>query len=155
MFRRPRHLHLKGEFNLGIAGQSRNRRSIAVMRRGRQRDMAFARQQARGRVKPDPASTRQVNLTPGVQIGKIIGRSGRPVNRRQIGLQLDQIARDKPCRKTQMPQRLHQQPTGVTARPQTNAQRLLRRLNPRFHADHVADLARHARIQPDDEVDGS
>ena len=43
-----------------------------------QRNMAFAGQQARGRVEADPAGAGQIDLGPGVQIGEILGRPAGP-----------------------------------------------------------------------------
>ena len=102
--------HVKGEIHLGIAGHTRNRRGVAVMRGGGQRDVAFTGEQARGGVKADPARAGQIHLAPGVQVGEIDCGAGRAVQRHQIGFQLDQIARDKAGGKAQMAQRLHQQP---------------------------------------------
>ena len=55
--------------------------------------MALAREQARGRIEPDPARAREINLRPGVQIGEIVLRARRPVERFHIRLELDQVAR--------------------------------------------------------------
>jgi hypothetical protein len=55
------------------------------MRRRGQRDVAFAGQQARGRVEPDPAGAGQIDLGPGVQVGEVVIGARRPVQRLQSG----------------------------------------------------------------------
>ena len=102
--------HVKGEIDLGKARQAGNRGGIAVMRGGGQRDMAFAGQKAAGRVQPDPAGTRQIDLGPGVQVGEIHLGSRGAVQRLEVRLQLDQIARNEAGGKAQVAQRLHQKP---------------------------------------------
>ena len=58
------------------------------MWRGGQWDVAFTRQQPAGRIKPDPARTRQIDLDPGVKIGEIdLGARGA-VQRLQVRFQL-------------------------------------------------------------------
>jgi len=47
--------------------------------------MAFAREQAGGRVEPDPARAGQEDLCPGVQIGEILVRTHGPIERFHIG----------------------------------------------------------------------
>ena len=42
-----------------------------IMRRRRQRHVAFAGQQARGRIEADPAGAGQIDLGPGVQVGEV------------------------------------------------------------------------------------
>ena len=65
------------------------------MRRRGNRQMPLAAEHSRGRVHPDPAGAGQINLGPGVQIGKILVRAFRPVHRLDVGAQLDEIARDE------------------------------------------------------------
>ena len=77
--------------------------------------MAFAGQQARGRVEADPAGAGQVDLAPGVQVGEVdLGAAGA-VERLHVGLELDQVAGDEARRQAQVAQQLHQQPAGVAA----------------------------------------
>ena len=55
------------------------------MRRGGERDMAFAGQQARGGVEADPAGAGKIDLGPGVQIGEIVLDLARPLERIDVG----------------------------------------------------------------------
>ncbi|EKD60036.1 MAG: hypothetical protein ACD_54C00976G0001 [uncultured bacterium] len=155
VFGGARHRHVKIKADLGIAGQPGNRRGVGIMRRGGQRDMAFAGQQARGRVQPDPACAGQIHLAPRMQIGEILRGACGAVDGHQIGFQLNEVARDKPRRKAQMPQRLHQQPGCIAARTFANRQGFFGRLHPRLHADDIADFLRELRVQPDDEIGGA
>ena len=51
----------------------------------RQRDVAFAREQAGRRIEADPAGARQVHLGPGVQVGEVGCRYRRTVERLDVG----------------------------------------------------------------------
>ena len=48
-----------------------DRRGADRMRRGGERNVAFARQQARRRIEADPARARHIDFGPGMQIGEI------------------------------------------------------------------------------------
>ena len=65
------------------------------MRRRGNRQMPLAAEHSRGRVHPDPAGAGQINLGPGVQIGKILLGAFRPLHRLDVGAQLNEIARDE------------------------------------------------------------
>ena len=86
------------------------------MRRRRQRQMAFAAEQAGGRVHADPAGAGQIDLGPGVQVGEIVARAQRAFDRIDVGLQLDEVAGDEARGEAEPAQDLHQQPGGVAAR---------------------------------------
>ena len=149
----PVDAHLEAEIDIGEARHAGDRRGIAIMRRRRQRHMAFACQQAGGRVEPDPARAGDIDLAPGMQVGEVDRGARRPVERDKIGLQLDQVARDEARGDAEIAERLHQQPARIAARAFAGGQRLLRRHDAGLHADDVADLALHLRVQRDDEVD--
>ena len=84
------------------------------MRRGGERDVALAAQQARGDVEADPAGAGQIDFGPGVQVGEIVLASAA-FERIDVGLQLDQVAGHEARREPEMAQDLHQQPGGVAA----------------------------------------
>jgi hypothetical protein len=73
--------------------------------------MALAAKQAGGHVEADPSGAGYVDLGPGVQIGKVVIRPHRPLDRVDIGLELDQIARHEPCSEAEAPHDLHEQPS--------------------------------------------
>jgi hypothetical protein len=110
MFRDARNLHVEAKIHLGIARTTRNRRGVAIMRRRGQRNVALARQEPRGRIEADPPCPWQIDLDPGMEIGEIMVGARRPVERDEVGLQLDQIAGHEARREPQMAQRLDQQP---------------------------------------------
>ncbi len=116
--------------------------------------MSFASEQTGSGIQPDPARAWQIDLAPGVQVGEIDIRTRRPVERLDIGLELNEVARHEPRRHAQMPQQLHQQPRGVTARARCVLQGELRGLNARFHADQVSDVLAQALVETDQKVDG-
>ena len=71
------------------------------------RNMPLARHQPGGRIQPDPAGARQIHLRPGMQIGEILRRAGRPaIDRFYIGDELNEIARDEPRGEPQMAQQI-------------------------------------------------
>jgi hypothetical protein len=116
--------------------------------------VAFAGQQAGGRVQADPAGAGQVDLAPGVQVGEVdLGAAGA-VERLHVGRQLDQVARHEARGQAQVAQG-HQQPAGVAAGARGLGQRLLRGLHARLHADQVGDVVLQPLVQADQEVDGA
>ena len=114
--------------------------------------MALARQQARGRVEPDPARPRQIDLAPSVQIGEIGHGAGRAIHGLDVGAELDQVARDEARRQPQVAQHLHQQPTAVAAGAAAQAQRLLGALDAGFEPDGVAYVALHFLVEGDQKI---
>ena len=111
------------------------------MRRRRQRNVALAAQQARGRIEPDPAGARQIDFGPGVQVGEVLVGAGGPVERLEIGLELNEVARHETRGQADVAEDLHHQPRAVAARAGRQRQRLLGRLHARLHADDVANVA--------------
>ena len=109
-------LHVEVEIDIGEARDAGDRRGVAIMRRRGERNMAFAGQQARGRIEADPAGAGQIDLAPGVQIGEVVVGAGRPVERDEIGLELDEIAGHEAGGEAEMAQDLHQQPARIAAR---------------------------------------
>ena len=105
--------------------------------------MAFAGEQAGGRVEADPAGAGQVDLAPGVQVGEVrlrcrVGPSSDFTSARE----LDQVARDEARREAEVAQQLHQQPARSRGTSRDAfVQRLLGRLHAGLHADEVADVA--------------
>ena len=148
-----RHVHIEAEFDIGEARHAGDRRGIAIVRRGGERDVAFAGQEAGRRVEPDPAGAGDIDLAPRVQIGEVLVGAGRPVERNEVRLELDEISRDETRGETQIAQHLDQQPTRVAARALGEVERLVGSLHTWLRADQVADLALQARVQRDDEID--
>ena len=146
--------HVELELDIGEACHAGDRSRVAEMRRGGKRHMAFAGQEAGGRVESDPAGARQVDLAPGVQVCEVGRRAGRTIERDDVWLQLDQVPRHEAGRQTEIAQHLHQQPAGIAARSLGAGQRVLGRLHARLEPDDVAGLALDAGIEVDDEVDG-
>ena len=155
MFGDPGDRHRKIKGDLGITGQPGNRGGVGIMRRGGERDMRFAGQQAGCGIKPDPTRPGQVNLGPGMQIGEIMGRPGGAIDGGQVRFELDQIARHKPRGEPKVAQGVDQQPTAIAARPFGEAEGFLGRLDAGFQPDDIADLARQTGVQADDEIDGA
>jgi hypothetical protein len=67
------HVVLELGFALVAAG---DRRGGSRLGRAGERDVAFAGEQAGGRIEADPAGARQVDLGPGVQVGEVLGPEG-------------------------------------------------------------------------------
>ena len=115
--------------------------------------MAFAGQQARGRIETDPAGAGQIYLAPGVQVGEVGGRAGRAVERFHVGDELDQVAGHEAGSDAQMTQQLHHQPSRITAGAREFGQGFFRGLYTRFKPDQVADVALQALIDGNQVVD--
>ncbi len=117
--------------------------------------MALAGQQPRGGVETDPAGPGDVGLRPGVQIGEVLRRAGRAVERLCVGVggELDQVARGETGGQAEPAQRVHEQPGAVAARADAGRQRLLGGLHAGLHAYRVVDVGEHPLIERDEEVD--
>ncbi len=146
--------HVEREVDVGETRHARDRRGVAIVRGRRERNVAFAGQQARGRIKADPARSGKIDLGPRVKVGEVVVRAGRPVERDKVRLELDEIARHESRRQAQMAQDLRQKPARIAARARAALECLFRALHPRLHADDVFDLARQAVIEVDHEIDG-
>ena len=86
---------------------------------------------------------------------KSAGGPRRPVERLDVGCQLDQIAGHEPSGQSQLAQDRHQQPRRVPARADAAAQREIRCLDARFHPQAVADVGVDRAVERDQEVDGA
>ena len=150
-----RHRHLEGELDLGLVDGALDRRGARRLGRAGERDVALARQQARGRIEPDPARARQVDLAPGMEVGEILGRPLRPVERLLVGHELDQVARGEARGEAQVAQDGDQQPAAVATRALGAGKRLLEALHAGLQPDDIADLLLQAGVQADDEIDGA
>src|SRR6516164_6098409 len=91
-FGNTRHARLKREFHLGWLDRSSDRHRRTMVRRCRQRQMAFATEHAGGRIEPDPASAGQVNFSPRMQVDAILLDTFRTIERLHVGLELDEVA---------------------------------------------------------------
>src|SRR5581483_2440095 len=100
---------------------------VAIVWRREQRNVAFAAEQARCRVKTDPAGTGDVDLGPRVQVAKVVRRAFWPIERLDVRAQLDQVAGDEPRGEAEMAGDLHQEPSGVATGTGLQCERLLRR----------------------------
>ncbi len=145
------HAHLEAELGLGGLRETGDRRGRAVVRRRGQRDVALAAEQARGRVEPDPAGPRQVDLRPGVQVGEVRLGALRPLDRGGVGHELDQVAGGEACREAEAAQDLHHQPGRVAAGPGLQGQGLCGALHARLHAHAVGDRVRNRPVQRHEE----
>ena len=145
--------HVEREVDVGEAGDAGDRRGVAVMRRGGERDVAFAGQKPGGRIEADPAGAGKIDLGPGVKIGEVMIRSRRPVERDEVRLELDQVARDEAPGQSEMTENLHQEPARIAARAGAALEGLLRALHARLHPDEVFYLARETPVEIDDKID--
>ena len=84
--------------------------ALAGQRRARERDVAFAGEQSRGRVEADPSGAGNVGFGPRVQVGEVLLRAARPVERLLVGGELDEVARGEARGDAEVAQDLHQQP---------------------------------------------
>ncbi len=141
------------EGGLGDPGGPTDRRGRRGVRGGGQWDVALPREQPRGRIQPDPTRPGHVHLGPGMQVGEIRGRTGRPVDGLHIGGQLHQIARDKAGGQTEPAQRGDQHPGRITTGPDPRPQGVVRCLDARFHPHAVVDVSGRGTVDTDQEVD--
>ena len=107
--------HVEEEGDGRRLDQAGDRRGRAVMRRRRDRHVAFGAQQSRGRVEADPAGAGKIDFGPGVQVGEVLRGAGRTVERFHVGLELDEIAGNETRGQADVAENLHQQPRRVAA----------------------------------------
>ena len=134
------HRHVVLEGRLARVERAADRRRRRRLGRARERDVAFAGVEAGRRVEADPAGAGEKDFAPGVQVGEVDLGAARAVERLDVALQLDQVARDEARRQAEMTQELHQQPRAVAARAARVLQRQLGRLHAVLHADQVGDV---------------
>ena len=142
------------EADLTGLDETGDRRGGAIVRRRRQREVAFAAQQPGCGVEPDPAGARQIDFGPGVQVGEVLRRAGSAFERFHVRPQLNQIAGNEPRRQTDVPEDLHQQPGAVAAGAGAGSERFFGRLHAGLHANEVADFSLQALIEIDEKIDG-
>ncbi len=146
--------HLVHELDLAFLREAGERRGARRLGRAGERDMAFAREQPRGRVEADPARARQIGLAPGMQVGEIGARPRRAVERLHVRRELHQIAGNEARRDAEVAQDLHQQPARVAARAAAERDGFLRRLHAGLHADQVAHVPCDLLVELHQEVVG-
>ena len=146
--------HVVFELGLALVDGAAHRGGRRRVGRTRERDVAFAGEQPRGRVEPDPAGAGQEDLAPCVQVGEIDLGAARAVERLHIALELDQVARHEPRREPEVTKHLHQQPAGVAAGARSLDQRFFRRLHTGLETDEVADVLLQTLVELDQEVVG-
>ena len=114
--------------------------------------MPFACEQAAGRVQPNPARTRQIDLRPCVEVTKVCNRTNGTLFGNFVGFELNEITRDKPCCYPQLPEHLDQQPCRISARPTLQCQRFFRCLHTGFEADEISNLPVNPLIYRNEEI---
>ena len=147
--------HVMAELGFALVDTAADRRRRRGFRRAGKRDVAFAGEQAGGRVEADPASARQVDFGPRVQVGEILFRTGRTVQRLDVGGQLDQVAGNETRCQPEVAQHLNEQPGRVAAGAGALDQGFFRRLDAGFHADGVADVALYLGVDRDQKIDAA
>ena len=90
-----------------------------------------------------------------MEVGKVGFRTGRTIQRLDVGGELDQVAGDKAGSQAEVAQDLHQQPGGVTAGAGALGQGLLRRLHAGLHADGVANVLLQLGIEGNEKINAA
>jgi hypothetical protein len=150
-----RDVHREVEVRFALFGGADHRRGGRGHRGAGERDVAFAGEQARGRIEADPAGAGDVDLGPGMQVGEVVVGAGGAVERLDVGFQLDQVTGGEARGEAEVAQCLHQQPGRVAAGTALEFQGFLRRLHAGFEPHDVADVALHALVDADQHVDGA
>ena len=147
-----RDLHLDVEVRLDLLDPAADRRRRTGRRRRRERDVSLGGQQPGGRIEADPPGARHIAFAPRVEVGEVLLRALRPLERHLVRSELDQVAGDEAARDAAAPQHLREQPRRVPARAASELERLLRCLHTRLHPDHVLDRLLHRAVRLDEEV---
>ena len=145
---------VEAEVARALARHAGDRRGARRPRRAGERDVAFAGEQARRGVEPDPARAGEVDLGPGVQVREVGRRSGRgTVEGLHVGGQLHEVARHEARGEAVVAEDLDEQPAAVAARAAGDVERPLARLHAGLHAHAVGDRALHGTVDLDEGVD--
>ena len=122
---------------------------------GGERDVAFAREQSRGRIEADPAGARQIDFGPGVQIGEILlrARAGHPAVSCRASTGSGSRRRSAPP----VPDGAGFPPAArrCRGRNRSERQRLFARLDARLHANEIAHLVLQLLVHSDQKIDGT
>ena len=145
-------LHVEAEIHLRNFGEAGNRRGRSRALGAGERNMTFPGQQSGSRIESHPAGTRHEGLGPGVQVGEVLLRPSRSIQRFLIRRDLHQVAGHEPRRDAEIAQQLHQQPAGIAAGTEREFERLIRRLYAGLHAHDVADVALQAGVDRDQQI---
>ena len=148
-----RHRHLVVELDLARTHEARHRGRRFRAGCRRERNVPFAGEQPRGRIEAHPPGAGQIYLGPGVEVREVLAGPLRALQRLLVGPQLNQITRDETRGQPEVAQRFDQQPRRVAARAAAQLQRVLARLHPGLHPDHVSHVALQPAIESDQEVD--
>jgi hypothetical protein len=89
-----------------------------------------------------------------MQVGEVAFRARGPVERLDVGLELNEIAGHEACRQAEVAQDLHQQPSRISAGALPGRERLLDGLDSVLHPDHVANLVLQTLVELDQKIDG-
>ncbi|CAM5190161.1 hypothetical protein BTHI11S_02507 [Bosea thiooxidans] len=87
-----------------------------------------------------------------MQVGEVLLRPARPLERVDVGLHLDQVAGDEARGEAEMTQGLNQEPAGVAAGAGAGLERVFRLLHARLQPDAIGDHPLQPRIEVDDEA---
>ena len=101
--------------------------------------MTLAAEQATGRVEPDPATSGQEDLGPGVEVGDVPPHPLGLVGEHPLVGELHQVARGEACRQPAGPEQRDQEQGLVAAAAPALGEGLLRRPDARLLADDVAE----------------
>jgi len=121
-----RDLHLEGELGRRLLDEAGDRGGGDRVGRGGELDVAFAREQAGGRVEPDPSCAGDIDLAPGMQVGEVGLRPGGAVDGFDVSRRLDQLARAETRGEAELAEGLDRQPGRVAAGAAAVRERLLR-----------------------------
>ena len=145
------HFEVEGDFALvGGAGNGGGGGGFGGAGEG---DVAFAGEQAGGRVEADPAGAGEVDFGPGVEVGEVAFRAGGAVERLDVGGQLDQVARDEAGGESEVAGEVDEKPGEVAAGAAAELEGFFGGLDAGLHADEVLERLVDGHVQFDDVVD--
>lgn len=151
----PRDAHAEVKADLGGVDAAGDGSGGLGSGSGGEGNVAFAGKQSGGGVETNPAGTGEEDLGPGVEIREIAGRSGGAFERLLVGGELDEVAGDEACGKSEAAEQVDEQPCGVAAGAAAFLQRLRWSLDPGFEPDGVTDSLLNELVEADEKVDGA
>src|SRR6187401_1413229 len=88
-----------------------------------------------------------------MQIGEILRSTRRPIERRYVWRELNQVTGYESCRQADAAKELNKEPRCIAARSRTDLARLLGCLDARFQPNQILDLFRKALVQRHQKID--
>jgi hypothetical protein len=148
------HGHVVAEIHFAFFQGPGNRGGALGLRRAGQGDVPLAGEESGGGIHADPSGAGNIDFGPGVQVGEVGLRPGRPVQGLDVLGQLDEITRDETGGQAQVAQDVDHQPGRIPAGAASQGEGLFAALHIGLHANEVFDGLAQLLVEVHEKIDG-